>query len=167
MLIAASIIHLDATLIIEVILFVIFLALLNRLFYQPLSTVIQQRAEHVEEGLRADEESQRRAEETRQEVRRQIEQARAEAQGLMAAVTKDVAAQRQALMAQAKDEADAQVRQAQEAIRHERQAAIDELRRESGQLAILAASKVIGVSLDTAANRELADRAVADVGGLR
>ncbi len=167
MLIAASIIHLDATLIIEVILFVIFLALLNRLFYQPLSTVIQQRAEHVEGGLRADEESQRRAEETRQEVQRQIDQARAEAQGLMAAVTKDVAAQRQALMAQAKDEADAQVRQAQEAIRRERQAAIDELRREAGQLAILAASKVIGVSLDTAANRELADRAVADVGGLR
>ncbi len=163
MLIAASIIHLDATLIIEVILFGIFLALLNRVFYRPISALIQQRAARVEAGQRADEESQRRTEETRQEIQRQLDQARAEAQGLIAAVTKDVAAQRQAMMAQAKDEADAQ---AQEAIRGERQAAIEQLRRETGQIAILAASKVVGVSLDTAANRELADRAAADADGL-
>src|SRR5690348_727454 len=107
--IAASIIHLDTTLIIQVILFAIFLALLNRVFYRPFSAIIQQRNARVEAGLQADEESQRRAEETRQEIQRQLEQARAEAQGLFAAVSKDVAAQRQTLMAQAKDEADAQV----------------------------------------------------------
>lgn len=164
---AASIIHLDTTLIIQVILFAIFLALLNRVFYRPFAAIIQQRNARVEAGLQADEESQRRAEETRKEIERQLEQARAEAQGLFAAVSKDVAAQRQTLMAQAKDEADAQVRQAQETIRRERQAAIDDLRHEAGQIAILAASKVVGTSLDTPANRDLADRTINEVSGTR
>jgi len=77
-------------------------------------------------------------------------------------------------MAQARAEAETLLQQARGEIQRERQAAVDRLRREVGALAVLAASRVVGSSLDTAANRaradkvitDLADEAVAEVGGV-
>ena len=168
------IIHLDATLPIEVALFLLFLWVLNRLFYQPVSAIARERVERIEAGLRAAEESQRRAEETQREVQRRLDEARAEARTIIASAGKDAEAERQSLMAQAREQAEALLQQARVEIQRERQAAVDRLRREVGALAVLAASRVVGNSLDTAANRaradkvitDLADEAVAEVGGV-
>lgn len=160
-------IHIDLTLIVEVVLFLLFLWVLNMVFYQPLVRIFQQRAERVEAGLRAAEESQRRAEETQREVQRQLDQARQEAQGLMAAAHKEADAERRTLMEQAKGEADTLLQSAREDIQRERDAAVDQVRRETGAIAILVASKAVGTSLDTAANRALAERTIAETGGVR
>jgi F-type H+-transporting ATPase subunit b len=157
------IIHLDATLPIEVATFLLFFWLLKRLFYQPVAEIARQRTERIEAGLRAAEESQRRAEETQRAVQRQLDEARAEARTIIAAAGKDAEAERQALMAQAREEAEALLQQARIEIQRERQDAVDRLRREAGSLAVLAASRVVGGSLDTVANRALADRVIADL----
>lgn len=158
-------IHIDLTLIVEVVLFLLFLWVLNRVFYQPISAIFQQRSARVEAGLRAAEESQRRAEETQREVQRQLDQARQEAQGLMAAAHKEADAERRTLMEQAKGEADTLLRSARQDIQRERDAAVEQVRRETGAIAILVASKAVGASMDTAANRDLAERAIAEAGG--
>ena len=157
------IIHLDATLPIEVATFLVFFWVLKWLFYQPVAAIARERAERIEAGLRAAEESQRRAEETQREVQRQLDAARAEARTIIAAAGKDAEAERQTLLAQARDEAETHLQQARGEIQHERQAAVDRLRREAGSLAVLAASRVVGGSLDTPANRERADRVIADL----
>lgn len=157
--------HFDLTLIVQVILFLAFLAILNRVFYRPIAALTLQRAERIEAGQRAAEESRRRAEETQREVQRQLDAARAEAQRMIAAVNKDVAAQRQTLMDQAKEQADAMVGQARDEIRSERQAAIEDLRREAIPLAMLVASKVVGRKFDNAADRDIAGKAVAAASG--
>jgi F-type H+-transporting ATPase subunit b len=159
------IIHLDATLPIEVATFLLFFWVLKRLFYQPVSAIARERAERIEAGLRAAEESQRRAEETQREVQRQLDAARAEARTIIAAAGKDAEAERQALMARAREEAETLLQQARVEIQHERQAAVDRLRREAGALAILAATRVVGNALDTAANRERADKVIAGLAG--
>jgi F-type H+-transporting ATPase subunit b len=159
------IIHLDATLPIEVATFLLFFWLLKRLFYQPVADIARQRAERIEAGLRAAEESQRRAEETQRAVQRQLDAARAEARTIIAAAGKDAEAERQALMARAREEAETLLQQARVEIQHERQAAVDRLRREAGALALLAATRVVGNALDTAANRERADKVIADLAG--
>ncbi|HZS92999.1 MAG TPA: F0F1 ATP synthase subunit B [Chloroflexota bacterium] len=160
----SSPVHIDFTLIVQVASFLIFFALLRSILYRPLAAVFQERAKRIEQGLRAAEEAQRRAEETQREVKRRLDQARQEAQAQIAAAVREVGAQRQEMMARAKAEADAVLAEAQAEIQRERQAAVEALRREVVPLAILAASRVAGRSLDTPAARDLADRAVAEAG---
>lgn len=161
------IIHIDATAVVEVVSFLVFLYLLNVVLYQPMMAVFRQRSERVEAGLRAAEESNRRAEETQREVERRLKEARVDAQGVIAAATKEATAHRQSVLEQARAQGESLVQQAQEEIRQERAAAVAVLRREVVPLAILAASRIVGNSLDNEANRAVADRAVAEAGEMR
>jgi F-type H+-transporting ATPase subunit b len=156
--------HIDWTLITQIITFLVFLWLLGRLFGKRGSAMLRQRADRIEAGLRAAEENQRRAEQMHQETQRQLDEARAERQSIVAAAHKAAEAQRQALIAQARGEADALVQRTQAAIQRERQAAVDELRREAGRLAVVAARRLISDALDARTSRELADKAIVDIG---
>jgi F-type H+-transporting ATPase subunit b len=156
--------HIDWTLITQIITFLVFLWLLSRLFGQRVSAMLRQRADRIEAGLRAAEENQRRAEQMHHETQRQLDEARAERQSIVAAAHKAAEAQRQALIAQARGEADALVQRTQAAIQRERQAAVDELRREAGRLAVVAARRLISDALDARTSRELADKAIVDIG---
>jgi F-type H+-transporting ATPase subunit b len=156
--------HIDWTLITQIITFLVFLWLLGRLFGKRGSAMLRQRADRIEAGLRAAEENQRRAEQMHQETQRQLDEARAERQSIVAAAHKAAEAQRQALLAQARGEADALVQRTQAAIQRERQAAVDELRREASRLAVVAARRLIRDALDARTSRELADKAIVDIG---
>jgi F-type H+-transporting ATPase subunit b len=154
----------DWTLITQIIAFLVLFWLLSRLFGKRVSAMLRQRADRIEAGLRAAEENQRRAEQMHHETQRQLDEARAERQSIVAAAHKAAEAQRQALIAQARGEADALVQRTQAAIQRERQAAVDELRREAGRLAVVAARRLIGDALDARTSRELADKAIVDIG---
>jgi F-type H+-transporting ATPase subunit b len=133
-------------------------------FGKSAAAMLRQRADRIEAGLRVAEENQRRAEQMHHETQRQLDEARAERQSIVAAAHKAAEAQRQALIAQARGEADALVQRTQAAIQRERQAAVDELRREAGRLAVVAARRLIGDALDARTSRELADKAIVDIG---
>jgi F-type H+-transporting ATPase subunit b len=152
------------TLITQIIAFLVLFWLLSRLFGKRVSAMLRQRADRIEAGLRAAEENQRRAEQMHHETQRQLDEARAERQSIIAAAHKAAEAQRQALIAQARGEADALVQRTQAAIQRERQAAVDELRREAGRLAVVAARRLIRDALDARTSRELADKAIVDIG---
>ena len=156
--------HIDWTLITQIIAFIAFLWFLNRVFGKSIAALLRQRADRIEAGLRAAEENQRRAEHMQHETQRQLDAARAEAQNILAAAGKAAEAQRQTLNAQARGEADALVQRTQAEIQRERQAAVDELRREAGRLAVVAASRLIRDALDARTSRELADKAIVDIG---
>src|SRR5205085_5001090 len=156
--------QIDWTLITQIIAFLVFFWLLSRLFGQRVSAMLRQRADRIEAGLRAAEENQRRAEQMHHETQRQLDEARAERQSIVTAAHKAAEAQRQALIAQARGEADALVQRTQAAIQRERQAAVDELRREAGRLAVVAARRLIRDALDARTSRELADKAIVDIG---
>jgi F-type H+-transporting ATPase subunit b len=156
--------HIDWTLITQIIAFLVFVWLLGRLFGQRVSAMLRQRADRIEAGLRAAEENQRRADQMHHETQRQLDEARAERQSIVAAAHKAAEAQRQALIEQARSEADALVQRTQAAIQRERQAAVDELRREAGRLAVVAARRLIHDALDARTSRALADKAIVDIG---
>ena len=134
---------------------------LNRMFYQPFLAVSRQRTARIEAGVQAAEESQRRAEETARQVRLQLDGARAEAQGLIAASARDAATHRQHLLAEAKGEADALVESARGDIRSERDAAVQQVRAEVAPLAALIAARVTDGALDPAATRQAAESIMA------
>src|SRR5437763_5206471 len=155
--------QIDWTLITQIIAFLVFFWLLSRLFGKRVSAMLRQRAERIEAGLQAAAENQRRAEHMHHETQRQLGEARAERQSIVAAANKAAEAQRQALIAQARDEADTLVQRTQAALQRERQAAVDELRREAGRLAVVAARRLIRDALDAKTSRELADKAIVDI----
>ena len=157
----------DWVLIVQIITFVVFMWILYRLGARPIAGVLRQRSDRIAASLRSAAESERRAAEIQQETRRQIEQARGEAQSILDSARKAAEVQRQALLEQARSDAAALLQRARDGIERERQAAIDELRREAGRLAVIAATRVVGSALDETANRALADRTIVEVGGVR
>lgn len=140
---------------------------LYRRLSAPIGAVLRQRTERIETSLRVAEASQKRAVEMQQESQRQLDQARVEGQAIAVMAEKAAVSQRQALVEQAEHDAAALAQRARTTIQRERRAAVDELRREASRLAVLAAGKVVVNALDGAANRTLADRAIADLEGAR
>jgi len=159
------IIHIDLTFIVELLLFGGFFFLLNRVFYGPFLAVSRQRATQIDAGVRAAEESQRRAEETARLVQLQLDGARAEAQGIIAAANKTAATHRQTLLEEAKAETDVVLEKARGEIRAERVAAVEQVRAEVAPLAVLIAARVTDGALDTQDNHQKAERIVAAQGG--
>ena len=153
------------TTIVTIATFIVFLYIIGRLFAGPVGRMLGQRSQRIETSLREADENLRRAEESQRESQRQLDQAHAEAQTILASAQKAAAAQRESLVAQAEDDARALVARMQAEVQRERQAAVDELRREAGRLAVLAAGRVVSSALDETSNRSLADQAINDVGG--
>lgn len=159
------IIHIDLTFIVELLLFGGFFFLLNRVFYRPFLAVSRQRTAQIDAGVRAAEESQRRAEETARLVQQQLDGARAEAQGIIAAANKTAATNRQTLLEGAKTQTDVMLEKARGEIRTERGAAVEQVRAEVAPLAALIAARVTDGALDSRDNRQTAERIVAAQGG--
>ena len=91
-------------------------------------------------------------------MERQLETARAEGQQLIAQA-RDVAERfREDEIAKVREDITAERDRAQANIQRERDAAIEDLRREFAGLAIVAAERVIGRSLDESAHHELIDQ---------
>ena len=91
-------------------------------------------------------------------MQRQIEESRAEGQQLIAQA-RDVADRfREEELAKARDEIAAQRSRAEADIQRERDAAIEDLRREFAGLAVVAAERVIRRSLDESGHEELIEQ---------
>jgi F-type H+-transporting ATPase subunit b len=142
----------------QIVSFVILLAVLYRFLYTPVLGALDQRSERIRESLEGAQKARDDAARSQEEMKGQIEAARAEGQAMIAQA-RDVAERfRQEELAKARQEIEAEQARAQANIQRERDAAIEELRREFADLAIDAAERVVERSLDEDAHRELIDK---------
>ena len=137
--------------------FIILFVVLHALLYKPVLRVLDQRSSRIRESLEAAERARDEAASSREETEKQIEAARAEGQELVAQARQVAERFREEETAKATEEIEASRVRAEANIRRERNAAIEELRREFAGLAITAAERVIERSLDESAHRELID----------
>jgi F-type H+-transporting ATPase subunit b len=144
--------------------FLILLWILNRLAYKPLVGMFDARSARIRNDLDEARRMREESEQDREQHRQQLNRAREEARAIVDEAT--VAAQRIREQAQADAEAQtaAALRRAREEIAREKEQAIGELRREVSDLAIMAASHVVGRSLDGADQRRLVEQAISQVG---
>ena len=144
--------------------FGLLLGLLIVLFYRPLQRVLDERRRRIEEGLTASERAQEAAEEARAEARAEIQQGREEAQRLIAQAQE----LSQRIEAEARENAarqtDTLIERARTEIEQERDRAVQQLRAEFGDMAIAAAERVIGQSLDRDDHQRLIQEVLADSG---
>jgi len=156
-----------ANLLIQLIAFVLFVAIFWRFALGPITRMIDQRQERIREGIDAAERMKRELAETQARNEAIIAEARREAQKILSGARESA----DQLLARARDQAQSQaeqiIAQAREAIETERQRAWEELRRDVADLAITAATKIIRQELDRTRHLALIEETLAEVGNGR
>ena len=135
--------------------FIILLAILSVFAYRPLLRLLDQRSERIKDSLEAADRAREEAASSREAIEEKLNEARREGQRLLEAAREAADRYRGEEMDRARQEAEAFVARARSDIQRERDTAIQEVRANFGDLAITAAERVIGRSLDRQAHREL------------
>jgi F-type H+-transporting ATPase subunit b len=142
----------------QIIAFLILFGLLILVAYKPLLKMLDERSKKIKDSLEQAEAVKEQSLHAEEEVNKQIQAASRQGQEIIAGATQtsdEIRAKAQDL---AKKDAEALIERARQAIKTERDDAIDELRQQFADLTILAASKVIGQSLDKESHKELIDK---------
>ena len=160
----AGLLTLNGTLIAQLVIFLVTLGFLYRVAWGPLLTILEARRKRIQEGVEAAEQAKRDREAAQREYQTRLEEARREGQRILDRIAKEGEELRKELEAKARQDAEGIITRARAEIEQERQSAVQDLRRQVADLALLAASRIIGESLDEKKHRELIDRAVEEAG---
>lgn len=135
--------------------FLILLGILWRFAWGPILSAVQARESGIQETLDRAATEREEAAKLLAEHRQQIADARGEVQQLIAEGKEAGERVRRDIEEKARAEGDAMVERARESIEREKDAALDALRKESVDLALAAAAKLIHESLDEEKDRDL------------
>jgi F-type H+-transporting ATPase subunit b len=159
----AGVIAINGTVIVELITFLLMLAILARYVYPEIVKLAEARQQAIAEQLKEAEKARAEAEESLKVAAAKLEDARKTAQSVIDAATKSGELLRQELKQKAEDESKRTVEAAKKEIEAERERAVQSVRSEVANLVVAATEKVIGETLDDAKHKQLIDRAIAEV----
>ena len=146
-----------AGLLTQIVGFLILLLILRALLYKPLLRMLDERSARIRESLESAERAKQDTARAQEEMKGQLEAARAEGQAMITEAREVADRFREEELARAREEIGAERARAEANIQLERDAAIEELRRQFAGLAIGAAERVVGRSLDEGAHRDIID----------
>ena len=159
----AGVIDINGTVIVELITFLVMLAILARYVYPEVVKVAEARQRAIAEQLREAEKARVEAEAHLKEAEAKLAEARKTAQSVIEAAAKSAEQLRQELKQKAEEEGKRAVESARKEIEAERERAIQSVRNEVAGLVVAATEKVIGETLDAQKHKQLIDRAIAEV----
>jgi|TARA_B110000263_G_scaffold233677_1_gene230706 F-type H+-transporting ATPase subunit b len=137
--------------------FGVFLFLLTVFLYKPVIKVLDQRAEKIKESLDQAEKAREESAKSGEEVQKALAESRDRAQIIVQQAQELSKKIGDDSKAEARIEAEALIDRARSDIQRERDEAIDKVRKEFADLAIVAAEKVISSSLDDKKHRSLVE----------
>ncbi len=135
--------------------FLTLLGILGKFAWGPILGVVQAREDGIQETLDRAANERDEAAKLLAEHREQMADARRQSQQMIAEGKEAGERVRQDIEEKARAEGDAMIERARESIEREKDAALDELRRESVDLALAAAAKLVQETLDEEKDREL------------
>jgi F-type H+-transporting ATPase subunit b len=159
-----GLISLDKSLIIQLLNFLILLAILYRLLYKPLLAKMEERSAAIKTSLEAAEAARAAAAKQQEENAERLRAAYAEAQSIRAAALKEAADEQRKLVETARREAQQLVDSAKAQTEADIRRAREELRREVTDIAVSVAEKLVRKSLRDEEHRRLVDDAIARIG---
>jgi F-type H+-transporting ATPase subunit b len=159
-----GLISLDKSLIIQLLNFLILLAILHRLLYKPLLAKMEERSAAIKTSLEAAEAARAAAAKQQEENAERLRAAYAEAQAIRAAALKEAADEQRKLVETARREAQQLVDSAKAQTEADIRRAREELRREVTEIAVSVAEKLVRKSLRDEEHRRLVDDAIARIG---
>ena len=156
----AGLLTINGTLIAQLLIFLVMLGILYRLAWGPLLRILNERRARIAQGVEATQKALLELEAAEKERQAKLEEARREAQAMLDRITKQAEDLRKELEAKAREQAEALIAKARAEIQQERQKAVKDLRLQVADLAVMAAGRIIGESLDLKKHRELIERAI-------
>jgi F-type H+-transporting ATPase subunit b len=142
--------------------FIVFAIILYLAFGKQVSGMLAARRERIEQGLRDAEQAKRDRESAEQERLAALAEARREANDILGRAQKVAQETRDADIAATRDELSRMRERATEEITAEKQRALAELRGEVADLALQAASRVVGETMTDQRQRRLVEEFLAD-----
>jgi len=156
----AGLLTINGTLIAQLVIFLVMLGILYRVAWGPLLRIRNERRARIAQGVEATQRALQELEAAEKERQAKLEEARREAQAMLDRITKQAEDLRKELEAKAREQAEALIVKARAEIQQERQKAVQDLRSQVADLAVMAAGRIIGESLDAKKHRELIERAI-------
>ena len=135
--------------------FLILFFILSKLLYGPISKALDERSNRIKESLEAADKARQDAASSADRVEQEIAEARTEGQQLIAEAREAAGRLRVSEEARVRADLEALRERATQEVQRERDGAIEEIRAEFANLAVDAAERVIGRSLDAQAHREI------------
>ena len=142
--------------------FVVFLVLLWQFALKPVSTVLAERRQRIEQGLRDAEQAKHDRETAEQERLATLAEARRESNDILARAQKVAQETRDADIAATREELERMRVRASDEIDAEKQRALAELRGEVAELALQAAGRLVGETMTDKRQRRLVEEFLAD-----
>ncbi len=160
-----GIVNLNITTLIQVVNFLILIALLTRFLFAPLKKFLAERAEGIEKALAEARLAREAAARAQEEYRAQILATQREAAALREQAQREVEAERQRLLKASREEAQRLLEEARTAIEVETKRARAALREEVVDLSLAAAERLLGRTLTGEDQMRLAEQYVRELGG--
>lgn len=147
-----------------VVIFLVLLAVLYKYAYPPILSTVEARERRIQEVLDAAMQDREEAERLLEEHRQQLAEARQESQRLVAEGRQAAERLRGEFLEQARADQEEMLKRARLDLKRERDAAIDTLRRETIDISIAAASRLVERRLGSDEDRELVREYLEQVG---
>lgn len=160
----AGLLDLSLSFVVELIVFILMIAILARWAYPWIIAAAEERQRQVAAQLEAAEKQRGEAEERLKAAQRQLDEARGQATKIIEGANKSGEQLRAELRQKADEEAKRLTERARQEIEAERQKAIQSVRAEVADLVVVATEKVVGETLDDERHRKLIDQAIREVG---
>ena len=158
-------VDLNATLIAQIINFLILVAILTKVAYKPLMKALADRQAKIADSLATAEQEKQAAEQLKQEYLAQLTEARVQAQTIVDKAAKLAEQTKDEILKEAREESARLLKATQEEIARERERAVAELKGEVVTLAVAAASKIIAQNMNEAANAQIVDDFINNLDG--
>ncbi len=159
-----GIINLNMTLLIQVVNFLILIALLHRFLYGPLTKFLAKRAEGIKHSLEEAKTAREAAAKAQEEYEARIVATRRDAAAMREAAAREVEEERQRLLKASREEAARLVTEAKGQIEQEVKRAKAELRTEVVGLSLGVAERLLSRSLTPDDQQRLADEVAREIG---
>jgi F-type H+-transporting ATPase subunit b len=159
----AGLLDLSLSFVVEIIAFLVMIAILGRWVYPRVMAAAEQRQRQIGEQLAAAEKQRQEAEARLRDAEAQLQEARSRGAEILEGANRTGEQIRGELRARAEEDARRVAERARRDIEAERQKAIDSVRGEVAELVVAATEKVVGETLDDQRHRALIDQAIAQV----
>jgi F-type H+-transporting ATPase subunit b len=146
--------------------FAVLFFVLAKFAFPPITKMLDERAAKIRESLEKAEDTRVEAERLLEEYKVQMAEARAEATQVIEQGRKVAESMKAEILAKAREEAEAEKAKAIEAIKAEKAAAVGELQQQVADLSVAVAGKIIGETMTRSDHEALIDRFLAEVGSL-
>lgn len=143
------------------------LFILLRIFlFKPINKIMDERTKSIQNDIDSAKKSMEDAEALKTEYTQTLADAKVEAQQIIIKAREEASAAKQEMILNSEEEARQMIETANKTIENERKRAIHEAQSYVADLAIAAASKIIGENVDDERNRKLVDDFLAEEGAV-